>query len=414
MGEAPAPSALVDFVAGTVGGIASLLAGHPFDTVKTRLQAQPSPGAAAPLGIPDASRQATVRTPLLATASSSVVLETESGINSTSTSTARYPNTSTSSIDRIGNANTHPCRIRPAAPSAPIYKSAWHAFSSIIREEKVVGLYKGVTSPMLGVAAMNASVFGLYELALRFQQSFSIFAAARPGVGVGAAGNNISDSTSTSTLPTLSQVMVAGMLSGIGSSVITSPIDLIKIREQMYRGPARVSTWKVLVDVVTKEGFFRGLYRGWATTAIRDLGYGPYFLSYEWMNRTFFSPSPSGNGKLSPIDLAISGSIAGLVGWISTFWADVIKTKIQASSRFTDSPTSSPISNSNSNSNSNPTSRTPSRSLFWSTARQTYSAGGIKAFFVGVGPTILRAIPVNAVLFVTFEATKDFLVHRGY
>jgi solute carrier family 25 carnitine/acylcarnitine transporter 20/29 len=109
-------SALVDF-----GGIASLLAGHPFDTIKTRLQAQsqaPSSSATSPHQ-QFRTQSSTLSSPLISTAS-----------------VARY----TSSID---------------------------ALRRIIAEEKFVGLYKGVTSPMLGVAVMNASIFGVYGLALR-------------------------------------------------------------------------------------------------------------------------------------------------------------------------------------------------------------------------------------------------------
>jgi solute carrier family 25 (mitochondrial carnitine/acylcarnitine transporter), member 20/29 len=32
-----------DFTAGTVGGAANLFVGHPFDTIKVKLQSQPTP-----------------------------------------------------------------------------------------------------------------------------------------------------------------------------------------------------------------------------------------------------------------------------------------------------------------------------------------------------------------------------------
>ena len=96
-----------EFVAGTSGGVASVVVGHPFDTIKTRLQAQ-RPGAD--------------HTPLLAHGS-----------------------------------------------HAP-YRGALHALATITREEKVVGLFRGVLSPVLGVGVMNASIFGLYDTALGYLQ----------------------------------------------------------------------------------------------------------------------------------------------------------------------------------------------------------------------------------------------------
>lgn len=112
-------SALVDFLAGTIGGIASLLAGHPFDTIKTRLQAQ-----------------------------------------------SQAPSSSNS--DNLRHAAT-PSHSTPLVVQTTVkrYTSSLDALRRIVAEERFLGLYKGVTSPMLGVAVMNASIFGVYGLALR-------------------------------------------------------------------------------------------------------------------------------------------------------------------------------------------------------------------------------------------------------
>ncbi|SPO26994.1 related to Carrier protein YMC1, mitochondrial precursor [Ustilago trichophora] len=360
------PSALVDFIAGTAGGIASLLAGHPFDTVKTRLQAQASTLPTAPSI--DASTLSHHTH-----ASSSKLLPNATSSTASST-TLHY----SAIAPRHGSSSAAAALTFPQHASGPatgglrvtlpLYRSATDAFRIILKEERIWGLYKGVTSPMLGVAIMNASIFGLYNISLRYQTSHHIL----------------------SNYP-ISQVFIAGMLSGLGSSLITSPIDLVKIREQMNTSTTKPSTWKVFAEVLRKEGLFRGVYRGWCTTAVRDLGYGPYFASYELLNAQI----RGWTGKpLTNVDMAVSGAVAGVVAWISTFWADVIKTKIQASSRFDDV--------------------SKGRSLFWSTARETYAQGGWRAFFVGVGPTVLRALPVNAVLFVTYEVTKDYLISRGF
>lgn len=87
--------------------------------------------------------------------------------------------------------------------------------------------------------------------------------------------------------------------------------------------------------------------------------------------------------------MSISGGLAGVVAWVATFPLDTIKTQIQAST----------------------SKRAPS---ILETARSVYHSGGLKSFFVGVGPTIVRAIPVNAVLFLVFELTKDSLMKRGW
>ena len=84
------PAGLVEFFAGTAGGVASVLVGHPFDTVKTRLQAQAARGHGP-------SKPLLPGVPLLA---------------------------------------TH-------------YTGTLNAFGRILREERVVGLFRGVLSPMV-------------------------------------------------------------------------------------------------------------------------------------------------------------------------------------------------------------------------------------------------------------------------
>ncbi|SPC67598.1 related to Carrier protein YMC1, mitochondrial precursor [Ustilago sp. UG-2017b] len=356
------PSTMVDFIAGTAGGIASLLAGHPFDTVKTRLQAQSTtiPHTTPPIDSPGTAHNSV-------SSSSRLLKASTANLDYLSAQTPRHAGASSATL-----IFPHPSPASSAAIriSVPVYRSATDAFRIIIKEGHIWGLYKGVTPPMLGVAVMNASIFGLYNISLRYQQSHRI----------------LNDYHVT-------QVFIAGMLSGLGSSIITSPIDLVKIREQLNTSTLKPSTWTVFKNVVRTEGVSRGLYRGWCTTAVRDLGYGPYFASYELLNAQIRAWA----GKpLTNVDMAVSGAVAGVVAWVSTFWADVIKTKIQASSRIDDKRTG----------------RTGS--LFWTTARGTFAHGGWRAFFVGVGTTVLRALPVNAVLFVTYEVAKDFLINKGY
>lgn len=160
-------------------------------------------------------------------------------------------------------------------------------------------------------------------------------------------------------------------------SFITSPIELIKIRQQLscVALPKQPSTLHVIRDIY-RQGGLRAMYRGLGSTCIRDLGYGPYFLSYEVFNRVLLSTKRDTNNKsLTNLDLALSGGLAGILAWMSTFGADVIKTRVQATNR-----------------------RSGEGFAFNSAGREVYRQGGWKSFFAGVGPTLLRAAPVNAVL----------------
>jgi solute carrier family 25 carnitine/acylcarnitine transporter 20/29 len=74
----------------------------------------------------------------------------------------------------------------------------------------------------------------------------------------------------------LTQITLAGMGSGVVSAIITTPTELIKIRQQQWTG---TSTARGVAAGIFKAGGFTGLYRGSLSTALRDCGYGAYFAS---------------------------------------------------------------------------------------------------------------------------------------
>ncbi|GAA5916974.1 hypothetical protein JCM8208_003228 [Rhodotorula glutinis] len=337
---ATAVSPALDFAAGTSAGIASLLVGQPLDTVKVRLQTQPR-----------------------------------------------------TSLWRGGGIEAA-CEV---SSRQLYYKGAAHAFVRVVREEGIAGLYKGVTSPMLGVALMNASVFTSYKYTMN---------AMLPHPDAEA---------------TLGQVALAGSASGIFTSFITTPIDRLKILQQSTSvGQARQPSLLSLVRSLPPTS----LYRGWTATVLRDTGYGPYFLVYEYFVRCgtlgLFGggeKARAGGGGASgaPADLVdeaervvlggedgqvaasatrvlVAGGLAGIVGWGCTFPIDVVKTKMQ--SLPPPDPSSSP--------SSSPRSAHP-----YATLRSTVAAvlreSGPRGFVTGLAPTLVRSVPVNMVTFAVFE-----------
>lgn len=72
-----------------------------------------------------------------------------------------------------------------------------------------MGLFKGVTSPMLGVAAMNASVFGVYGMTLRFLEGGGHEGATA------MAGEETAAIVSSAQSTSLTHIFLAGCASGI-------------------------------------------------------------------------------------------------------------------------------------------------------------------------------------------------------
>lgn len=199
-------------------------------------------------------------------------------------------------------------------------------------------------------------------------------------------------------------------------------MELVKIHQQSListPGSKPIPTSQVALRIFRQHGL-KGLYRGMTATGFRDLGYGSYFAAYEATLR-FFPPSypdPHDQTSLSAIaesevathswgTLLLAGGLAGVAGWLATFPFDVVKTRVQSSF---DTSLENPYRNT------------------WSTIVTSYKDEGIRVFFRGLAPTLIRwavvfvnklniihqltlisftnsrAVPVNMVTFGTFEA----------
>ncbi|CAD6564976.1 MAG: hypothetical protein TREMPRED_000531 [Tremellales sp. Tagirdzhanova-0007] len=249
------------------------------------------------------------------------------------------------------------------------YVSTFGALATIMREEKMHGLFKGVTSPMAGIAFINGLVFASYSFFMRLQ--------IQPN---------------SSQEPTLGQIFLAGAGSGMLSSLVTCPTELIKIRQQSAPPHLNPSTLSLYQSILRQDGL-RGLYRGLSATMLRDLAYGPYFLTYESVCRIFkwAKQLPSVPSKqhhheslieeaeeeLSSLtwpELMIAGGLAGVTAWMTRMqtmpWDD------------RDGPRSLSLRH---------------------VALQAVRQEGWRVMFAGLGPTLIRAVPVNIVIFLTFE-----------
>jgi solute carrier family 25 (mitochondrial carnitine/acylcarnitine transporter), member 20/29 len=178
------------------------------------------------------------------------------------------------------------------------------------------------------------------------------------------------------------QYYAAGAFAGISNTFLSTPIEHIRIRLQaqphgagrLYNGP---------IDCVKKlsahEGIVRGVYRGSAVTLLREAqAYGSWFLAFEYLMNADAKRNIK-REEISTLKVAFYGGLAGEALWLASYPFDVIKSKMQTDGF-----------------GENQRYKTM-RDAF----AQTWRLEGARGFWKGIGPTLLRAMPVSAGTFAT-------------
>ncbi|KAI9860192.1 MAG: hypothetical protein M1813_006302 [Trichoglossum hirsutum] len=174
------------------------------------------------------------------------------------------------------------------------------------------------------------------------------------------------------------QYYLAGAFAGVANSVISGPIEHVRIRLQtqphgnarLYNGP---------IDCIRKlsahQGVLRGLYRGEVVTILREAqAYGMWFLTFEYLMNSDAQRNKIERKDIPSWKVATYGGLAGEALWLWSYPLDVVKSKMQ-SDGFGGNQKFSSMSD---------------------CFKQTFRREGLGGFWKGIGPTLLRAMPVSA------------------
>lgn len=247
-----------------------------------------------------------------------------------------------------------------AHPSAAQYTGTIQCIRSIIARDSVAGLYRGLSSPLAGVALVNAVVFGVYGNVQR--------RAADPDA--------------------LQTQMFAGMAAGLVQTVITSPMELTKTRMQMQcaasgAGGGMAQQYRGAIDCarhIRRTEGLRGLYRGFSITVARDVpGFASYFVLYDLLVRA--GKSTTDNQPAGALHTLLAGGAAGVGSWILTMPIDVVKTRLQV-----DGPTGGGA-------------QRPRYTGIVDCVNQSWRSEGWRFLTRGMSSTLLRAFLMNSVCF---------------
>ncbi|KZV95640.1 mitochondrial carrier [Exidia glandulosa HHB12029] len=252
--------------------------------------------------------------------------------------------------------------IKTRAQIAPHgqFKGPMDIFLQTVRKEGPFALYKGMLSPLLGIAGVNSLLFAAYAVSKRVVSPY-------PQLSLG-------------------EIALAGGMAGAINSILASPVEMFKVRMQAQYGlPGDKRLSAVARDMWTEWGFRKGIMRGfWATVAREIPAYAGFYAGFEFAKRKFqrtYGPS------IPIVPLLASGSCGGICYWLACYPLDVVKSRVQQAAG-------------------------PPKGIFYISdeLRIIVKEQGAVGLFRGLSPSLIRTIPAAAATFAAYELSREWLL----
>lgn len=241
------------------------------------------------------------------------------------------------------------------------YKNMFDCLTKIIKQEGFSRLYRGISAPILMEAPKRATKFAANDEWGRFYKSL---------FGVDKMTQPLS--------------VLTGATAGATESFVVVPFELIKIRLQdktsKYAGMS-----DVIRTIIRQEGLL-ALYNGLEATLWRHIVWNAGYFGVIFKVRDMM---PLAHNKSQQIrnDL-ISGTIGGTVGTVLNTPFDVVKSRIQNTTRVF--------------------GVIPKYNWTLPSVALVYKEEGFGALYKGFFPKVLRLGPGGGILLVVFTACMDF------
>ncbi|KAI9669075.1 MAG: hypothetical protein M1831_000667 [Alyxoria varia] len=258
----------------------------------------------------------------------------------------------------------------------PLYTGPLDCFRQSIKKDGVIGgLYRGISAPLLGAAIETSSLFFSYRLAQEALRA-TTYGFDHP-------------------LP-MPALCIAGATSGAFTSLILTPIELIKCKMQVpltaKPGAKPPGPVMIIADVFRQQGLL-GFWRGQLGTLIRETGgSAAWFGSFEGVSLLFRSRQSVQDGARSlPIyQQLLAGATAGMSYNFVFYPADTIKSRMQTEV----------------------VEAGKHRKTFLNVGRSLFQEQGLRGMYRGCGITVGRAAPSSAFIFTVYEGLKDTFGRR--
>jgi len=206
-----------------------------------------------------------------------------------------------------------------------------------------------------------------------------------------AMGSQINTPSPSALLKPLKSVkdVVAGTCGGIVVTLIGHPFDTLKVRlqAQSIANPVYNGLVDCFKKTVSKEGL-KGLYKGMSSPLAGQMAFRASLFTSFAQSKLFLANQQNGGG-LSQAQFFMAGGMTGGVVSFAEGPIDFYKSQMQVQAiKAAENPGSI---------------KQPSMG---ETVRSSLKMNGVRGPFQGLGATLLRNIPANAVYFGSFECFK--------
>lgn len=200
--------------------------------------------------------------------------------------------------------------------------------------------------------------------------------------------------------------MTLSYLSGLLASIITMPMWTVRLRISLltidkYESPNVKSNFKyfylIVKESLNKEGFFK-LYKGFFSSVVLSLHGGIQMTIYETGKRYIIKKK----NKLEIYQGSLLGSISKIIAGVTLYPFNVIRARQQQFSQLT-------TLNINDALKRNMILSKRNYGLFFQSIKGIKEANGIKGFYKGLTPSLLRQIPGSSAFFYTYEYILKYL-----
>lgn len=247
------------------------------------------------------------------------------------------------------------------------YNGMLGTFSTIIRDEGVRGLYKGLVPIIMGYFPTWMIYFSFYEFCKDFyprmlpHQDFLSYS-------------------------------LSAITAGAVSTTVTNPIWVIKTRLMLQTHVSQYPThYKGTFDafnkIRTQEGF-KALYAGLVPSYFGLLHVAIHFPVYEKLKVTFNCyRGKNNNHELDLSRLIMASCVSKMIASVITYPHEILRTRMQLKSSLPDSVQHKMIP----------------------LIRKTYFTEGIRGFYSGFTTNLVRTVPASAITLVSFEYVRNHL-----